>query len=152
MLLYALGQSLVGRQAAELQEVALDLKWRFGASPDVFTRGRMAVAAAHAFAVNKGLFGKVEFVNPPPSWTESVRKALDTPMAICVNGALLSYDWTELALGECLRPQFGMKTLWLIFRASLRENYGIIHYTVVESEMSAEEGRKVEDNAAIPWL
>ena len=99
VLLYALGQSLVGRQAAELQEVALDMKRRFGASPDVFTRGRMAVAAAHAFAVNRGLFGKVEFVNPPPSWAESVRKALDTPMSICVNGALLSYDWTELALG-----------------------------------------------------
>jgi hypothetical protein len=97
VLLYALGQSLVGRQAAELQEVALDLKRRFGASPDIFTRGRMAVAAAHAFAVNKGLFGKVEFVNPPPSWSESVKKALDTPMSICVNGALLSYDWTEFA-------------------------------------------------------
>ena len=100
VLLYALGQSLVGRQAAELQEVALDLKRRFGASPDIFTRGRMAVAAAHAFAVNKGLFGKVEFVNPPPSWSESVKKALDTPMSICVNGALLSYDWTELASGN----------------------------------------------------
>ena len=97
VLLYALGQSLVGRQAAELQEVALNLKRRFGASPNVFTRGRMAVAAAHAFAVNKGLFGKVECVNPPPSWSESVRKALDTPMSICVNGALLSYDWTGLA-------------------------------------------------------
>ena len=96
VLLYALGQSLVGRQAGELQEVALDLKRRFGASPDIFTRGRMAVAAAHAFAVNKGLFGKVEFVTPPPSWSESVKKALDTPMSICVNGALLSYDWTEL--------------------------------------------------------
>ena len=34
---------------------------------------------------------------PPPSWSESVRKALDTPMSICVNGALLSYDWTGLA-------------------------------------------------------
>lgn len=97
VLLYALGQSLVGRQAGELQEVALDLKRRFGASPDIFTRGRMAVAAAHAFAVNKGLFGKVEFVIPPPSWSESVKKALDTPMSICVNGALLSYDWTGLA-------------------------------------------------------
>lgn len=96
VLLYALGQSLVGRQAVEIQEVARDLKRRFGAAPDIFTRGRMAVAAAHAFAVNRELFGKVEFVNPPPSWTESVRKALDTPMSICVNGALLSYDWTEL--------------------------------------------------------
>ena len=44
--------------------------------------------------------GKVEFVIPPPSWSESVKKALDTPIAICVNGALLSYDWTELASGN----------------------------------------------------
>ena len=100
VLLYALGQSLVGRQATELQEVALELKRRFGASPDVFAHGRMAVAAAHAFAVNRGLFGSVEFVAPPPSWSESVRKALDTPMSICVNGALLSYDWTELVSKE----------------------------------------------------
>ena len=56
----------------------------------------MAVAAAHAFAVNRGLFGTVEFIAPPPSWTESVEKALDVPMSVCVNGALLSYDWTEL--------------------------------------------------------
>jgi len=60
----------------------------------------MAVAAAHAFAVNRGLFGRVEFAAPPPSWSESVRKALDTPMSICVNGALLSYDWTELVSSE----------------------------------------------------
>ena len=96
VLLYALGKSLVGRRASELQEVALDLKRRFGASPDIFARGDMAVAAAHAFAVNRGLFGTDEFIAPPPSWTESVEKALDVPMSVCVNGALLSYDWTEL--------------------------------------------------------
>lgn len=96
VLLYALGTSLVGRQATELQEVALDVKRRFGTAPDIFTRGRMAVAAAHAVAVNRGLFGRVESIAPPPSWTESVEKSLDTPMSICVNGALLSYDWMEL--------------------------------------------------------
>ena len=97
VLLYALGKSLVGRQAEEMQEIAADAKARFGASPDVVACGRICVAAAHASAANAGLFGSVAFVEPPPSWEESVGRSLDVPMSICVNGALLAYDWRGLS-------------------------------------------------------
>ncbi|MBQ6915621.1 MAG: hypothetical protein IJQ65_07860, partial [Kiritimatiellae bacterium] len=97
VLLYALGKSLVGRQAEELLAVAADARARFGAAPDVVARGRICVAAAHAFAADPGLFGKVEFAEPPPSWAESVERSLDVPMSICVNGALTAYDWTDLS-------------------------------------------------------
>ena len=97
VLLYALGKSLVGRQAEELQAVAADAKERFGAAPDVVARGRICVAAAHACAANERLFGDVAFAEPPPSWSESVERSLDVPMSICVNGALLAYDWPGLS-------------------------------------------------------
>lgn len=100
VLLFALGQSLVGRQAEELIGIAADVKRRFGRVPDMIVRGRLAVAAAHARGASAETFGKVRVVDPPPSWTEAVRRSLYVPQSICVSGALCEYDWVDLQVLE----------------------------------------------------
>jgi len=56
------------------------------------------IAAAHAYAAEPQLFSRVEFTNPPPSWTESVTSPdpKDDSFAVGVWGALEEYDWTDL--------------------------------------------------------
>ena len=76
--------------------LANHLKGKFGAAPRIVACGRMAIPAAHAFAVERGLVAGVETVAPPPSWTEVVEQSLSCPYANAVNGALLHYDWPDL--------------------------------------------------------
>ncbi len=84
-----------GEIAAKMKSAPGPLE--FSVTPPLLLHQRGLFAAAHAFAADPGLFGKVEFAEPPPSWAESVERSLDVPMSICVNGALLAYDWTDLS-------------------------------------------------------
>lgn len=94
--LYTLGRSLVGEQAGEILALARELKAQFGAPAEVVAFERTGVAAVHARAVGPDLVSHVDLVNPPPSWTDGVRKELYVPFATVVNGALRRYDWTTL--------------------------------------------------------
>lgn len=96
-MLYLLGSSLVGRRAGELIALGKEAKRRFGKSPDIIAQGRLAVPAAHAIAASPGLFAGHEFKDPPISWTESVRTRAMSLYSTAVHGALLHYDWADLA-------------------------------------------------------
>ena len=95
-MLYLMGESLVGRRAGELIALGKDAKRRFGKNPTVVTTGALAVPAAHAVAAEPGLFTDSDFIEPPASWSQTVRAGECSDYASSVNGALLKYDWTEL--------------------------------------------------------
>lgn len=99
LMLYLMGESMVGRRADDLLAFADWLKKRTGRHVSLVAEGSVAVAAAHAFASCRELFSDVRVDNPPPSWTEFVEKT-GVPMPYrytwCVNGALREYDWTDL--------------------------------------------------------
>ena len=96
-MLYLVGSSLVGRRAGEIIALARDLGSRYGGRVAVVAHGRTAVAAAHAYAAAPDVFDDVETVDAPPSWAESVRARAMCDYAVAVHGALLHYDWTDLA-------------------------------------------------------
>ena len=100
---YLLGESVVGRRAEQLAAVGGYLSVRFGRKPDIVADGMIAIAAAHAVAVEPLLFGHVELRNRPLAWGTAVRKAATEPIqwtvTDSVNGALTVYDWPEL-IGE----------------------------------------------------
>ena len=96
-MLYLLGSSLVGRRTGELIALGKEAKRRFGKNPTVVTTGRLAVPAAHAIAAEPGLFTGHEFIDPPASWEDSVRTHAMTLYSMAVHGALLHYDWVDLA-------------------------------------------------------
>jgi len=96
-ILYLLGSSLVGRRAGELIALGKEAKRRFGKNPDIIAQGRLAVPAAHAMAAEPGLFTGHEFIDPPASWEDSVRTHAMTLYSMAVHGALLHYDWVDLA-------------------------------------------------------
>jgi len=96
-MLYLFGSSLVGRRAGELVALGREAKRRFGKSPTVVTTGTFAVSAAHAMAADPGLFTASDFIDPPVAWSRTVREGKMTTYASSVNGALLKYDWTDLA-------------------------------------------------------
>lgn len=95
-MLYLTGSSLVGRRAGELVALGREAKRRFGKYPTIVATGRLAVAAAHAMAVEPGLFTDHEFIDPPPSWSQAVRARAQSLYSTSVNGALLKYDWVDL--------------------------------------------------------
>ena len=99
IMLYLLGESMTGRRATELAFAADWLKARTGAPVTLRADGSVAIAAAHAFAAERGLFSDVRVTNAPPSWTEFLEKP-GVPFAYrytwCVNGALCEYDWVDL--------------------------------------------------------
>lgn len=95
-MLYLAGSSLVGRRAGEIIAIAADLGGRYSHRASVVAFGRTAVAAAHAAAAAPGTVSSVETVNPPLSWSESVRTRAFFDYAASVDGALLHYDWTDL--------------------------------------------------------
>lgn len=93
------GKAVLAALAARLLPFAilLVLLASSGASaPELVACGRLAVAAAHARAADPEAFAAVAYVDAPPSWTESVTKAIPVNYAETVNGALRRYDWTEL--------------------------------------------------------
>ena len=97
VMLYLLGKSMVGVRAEEIIVLADALKRRSGMQVEQVPHGRPCIAAAHAYAVRRDLFSGIKFVIAPESWAESVRKSSTVPFANVVNGALLGYDWTDLA-------------------------------------------------------
>ena len=84
------------RRAGELIVLGKEAKRRFGKNPTIVTTGRLAVAAAHAIAAEPGLFTDHEFIDPPLSWEQAVRKRAQSLYSTSVNGALLKYDWVDL--------------------------------------------------------
>ena len=99
VMLYLLGESMVGRRASDILVLADWLKGRFGRPARLLATGSVAIAAAHAFAVERELFASVEVSRTPPSWSELVEASGAPPAnryAWCVHGSLLEYDWTDL--------------------------------------------------------
>ena len=97
MMLYWLGDSLVGRRATDLLVAANYLSATCGVVPELVADGAAVIPAAHAYAADPSAFAGVTTSNPPPSWADVVRR--DSPAVRffnCVNGALKDYDWPEL--------------------------------------------------------
>lgn len=99
VMLYLMGESMVGRRASDILLFVSWLRERYGAVPRIVAKDSVAIAAAHAFAADRALFSSVEVSDAPPSWSELV-EATGAPLmnryAWCVHGALLEYDWTDL--------------------------------------------------------
>lgn len=98
-MLSVLGRSVVGRDAERLIVKAAAERAANGGRPTVLkAKGYDCIAAAHAYAAEPQLWASVDFVDPPPSWTEMVTNPnpeMDS-FAVGVWGALEDYDWTEL--------------------------------------------------------
>ena len=102
VMLYLLGESMVGRRASDILLVADWMRRRFGGAVRLSARGSVSVAAAHAFAADRAAFAGVSVADAPASWTtfvETTEKPLDYHFVSCVNGALEHYDWTDLLKG-----------------------------------------------------
>ena len=99
VMLYLLGESLVGRQAEEILVCARAHAAAHGGGRVILhARGGLAVAAAHAFAAEPALFAKLELADAPLAWSEVVRRADRFSFALCVQNALRAYDWTDLCM------------------------------------------------------
>ena len=97
MLLYWLGDSLVGRRATDLLVAADCVKAACGAAPELFAEGAAVVPAAHAYASDPAAFSGVVASDRPAAWADLVRgRSADLRFFNCVNGALRDYDWPDL--------------------------------------------------------
>lgn len=99
IMLYLMGESMVGRRAGDLIAFADWLKKRTGKTVSLTAEGSVSVAAAHAFAAARELFSDVRVENAPPGWSEFLEKPgapLPYRYTWCVNGALREYDWKDL--------------------------------------------------------
>ena len=98
-ILSTLGRSYVGEQAeAILRKAAADVASNGGMPVVLRAKGWNCIAAAHAYAAEPQLFGAIEFMDRPPSWTEMATNSdtKDDSFAIGVWGALVDYDWVDL--------------------------------------------------------
>ena len=97
MLLYWLGDSLVGRRATDALVAAAFLRAEFGAVPELVASGAAVVPAVHALAADPSAFSGIATSNLPPAWSDMVRgDSGDLRFFNCVNGALRYYDWIDL--------------------------------------------------------
>ncbi len=97
MLLYWLGDSLVGRRATDIIVAADCVKAVCGSAPELFADGAAVVPAAHAHAAAPGAFSGLAATNLPESWASIVRgRSARIRFFNCVNGALRDYDWPDL--------------------------------------------------------
>lgn len=96
IMLYMLGKSMVGVRAEEMDALADATRRRLGLRTEIVAHGKVAIAAAHAYAARRDLFAGISCCHTPQSWADSVRKGEFLPFASIVNGALLDYDWTDL--------------------------------------------------------
>ena len=93
-----LGENLVARRTEDALVAARHVAaLNGGARVDLVASGVMAVPAAHAFYLERGLFGTIALEEPCASW----RRTLEDPMqdfryAAAVYGAYKAYDWTDL--------------------------------------------------------
>ena len=99
-MLYLMGESMVGRRATDLLVLADWLKKQGFAAPSLVAGDDVAIAAAHAYAVEPGAFSGVKTVGAAPAWGDVYQEANDGQKAIyygdIVNGALNRYDWIDL--------------------------------------------------------
>jgi len=99
-MLYLMGESMVGRRATDLLVMADWLKTRGFADVSLVAEDDVAIAAAHALAVEPSSFSSVRKVCPAASWTSAFDAANDGKMSLyyttIVNGALNHYDWIDL--------------------------------------------------------
>ncbi|MDD2599672.1 MAG: alpha/beta hydrolase family protein [Kiritimatiellae bacterium] len=98
VMLYLLGRSLVALRAEDILICADTLSKHCGNAPIILCAGQGTVVAAyHAYAVEPGIFSRVEMLGPPPlSWSAVVRSADRYSYSDCVQNALRFYDWTDL--------------------------------------------------------
>ena len=97
VMLYLLGQSLVGVRAEDILICAQALSDTAGKHPVILcARGDLAIAGYHAYAAEPGLFESVETPDRPPAWAEVIHSADRFSFGNCVQNALRFYDWTEL--------------------------------------------------------
>ena len=99
-MLHVMGSSLVGRRAEQMLALAENLFRKYGRAPSVLASGRMAVAAAHARAVEPSRLADIKLIHPPAAWEESLRARSFALYATSVFGALRHYDWVDLLKGE----------------------------------------------------
>ena len=101
MMLYWLGDSLVGRRATDALVAAAYIKSELGAAPELVASGAAVVPAVHAHAADPSAFSGIATSNLPPSWSDMVRGDSGSLRFFnCVNGALRKYDWTDLLVSE----------------------------------------------------
>ena len=96
VMLYILGESLVGRRATDILACAAYLKGLSGKPVTLVAARTAVIPAAHAFAADRGAFSAVEFAEKPDSWSVRFRGRDPIPYCDCVYGALRHYDWTDL--------------------------------------------------------
>ena len=96
VMLYILGESLVGRRATDILASAAYLKGLSGKPVTLVASRTAVIPAAHAFAADRGVFGATEFDERPESWSSQLRGREPIGYCDCVYGALLHYDWTDL--------------------------------------------------------
>ena len=99
VMLYLMGESMVGRRASDILLLADWLRGRFGGKVRLVARDSVAIAAAHAYAADRAAFDAVSVADAPLSWTAFVMQPGSPPAyryTYCVNGALAEYDWTDL--------------------------------------------------------
>lgn len=97
VMLYLLGQSLVGLRAEDILICAQAHSDVFGKQPVILCAvGDLAVAAYHAYAAEPELFAGVETKNRPLSWSDVLRSGDRYSFSLCVHNALRFYDWTDL--------------------------------------------------------
>ena len=96
VMLYILGESMVGRRATDILSCAAYLKVLSGKPVTLVAARTAVIPAAHAFAADRATFGATEFTERPPSWADQLRGRGQIPYCDCVYGALRAYDWTDL--------------------------------------------------------
>ena len=102
-ILSILGKSLVGLRAEQiLRDALVEYKANGNTPVPLCAEGSMCIAAAHAYAAEPELFCRVEFKNPPLSWSDMLHKEdpREDSFSVGVWGALREYDWIDLVPAE----------------------------------------------------
>ncbi len=100
LMLYLMGETLVGCRSTDLLVMAEAIARRIGAKPKLVATGPLAIVAAHAYAADRAAWAGVELVDAPPSWSSVLAEGAASPTLLryadVVPVALLQYDWTDL--------------------------------------------------------
>lgn len=98
VMLYLLGESLVGKRSEDLLICAQALSKAHNNQPVILqATGVLCVPAAHAYAVEPTLFSQLKLENQPISWSETIRKADRSSFSNTLQNGLRHYDWPQLA-------------------------------------------------------
>lgn len=102
VMLYLMGESMVGRRATDMLVIADWLKAKTGRKAELLAKGSASIAAAHARAADTEAFAKVSVTDAPMSWTDFLKSGdiVHYRYTYTVVNALLHYDWPDL-----LEPQ-----------------------------------------------